>query len=313
MNRIREELLEGLQQEILDWKNDYLAESLTAYLVNRGLNPEQIILENQGTAKRSYRKEVSGFRTEISDYDNREYLYLQTNKEGFYDALPQNLFHQPSKGRTEKNTSETIQEIRNHKQEQAEARKFFLPFEYGFQHIRLLLKLFEQDFEKQSGQGKLVAIFAEQFEVLKRLEPFPAYIFLRLIPLIHQIRNDFRLVEECLQMIFNISFKIELVYGDQAENSFTTGVKLGECGLGVDLVTDGVVADGNPSIKITIGPVKQSIIPAFITGGESDLLLDELLGYLVGVEYEMKKELLFDREDKEVNLSEGMLGVSLFL
>ena len=305
--------MDGLQQEILDWKNDYLAENLTAYLVNRGLNPEQIILENQGTAKRSYRKEVSGFRTEISDYDNSEYLYLQTNKEGLYDVLPQNLFHQPSKGRTEKNTSEAIQEIRNHKQEQAEARKFFLPFEYGFQHIRLLLKLFEQDFEKQSGQGKLVAIFAGQFEVLKRLEPFPAYIFLRLIPLIHHIRNDFRLVEECLEMIFNIPFRVELVYGDQAENSFIKGVQLGECGLGVDLVTDGIVADGDPILKITIGPVKQSIMPDFITGGKNDLILNELMGYLVGVEYEIKKELLFDREGVNVNLSESVLGVSLFL
>ncbi|MBC7391360.1 MAG: type VI secretion system baseplate subunit TssG [Opitutaceae bacterium] len=313
MNRIREELLDGLQQEILDWKNDFLAESLTAYLVNRGLKPEQIILENQGTAKRSYRKEVSGFRTEISEYDNREYLYLQTNKEGFYDALPQNLFHQPSKGRTEKNTSEAIQEIRNHKQEQAEARKFFLPFEYGFQHIRLLLKLFEQDFEKQSGQGKIVAIFSEKFDVLKKLEPFPAYIFFRLIPLIHHIRNDFKLVEECLQMVFNISFRIELVYGDQAENSFITGVQLGECGLGVDLVTGGVISDGNPSLKISIGPVKQLMIPAFIIGGKSDLLFDELLEYLVGVEYEIKKELLFDRNEREVSLSEAVLGVSLFL
>lgn len=313
MNRISKGLLDGLQQEILDWRNDYLAENLTSYLVNRGINPEQIILENQGTAKRSYRKEVSGFRTETSDYDNRDYLYLQTNKEGFYDSLPQNIFHQPGKGRTEKNTAETIEEIRNHKLEEAEARKFFLPFEYGFQHIRLLLKLFEQDFEKQSGHGKLLAVFSEQFPVLKRLEPFQAYVFFRLIPLLHKIRNDFRLVEECLEMLFDVAFEINMVYGQNRKSTFTTGVNLGECGLGVDMVTDGIIADGDPSLLIIIGPVKKQLLSEFIKGRKYYLLVDELLGYLVGVEYEVCTEITFDGEGEKVNLNEAFLGLSLVL
>ena len=113
MYRINPELKDSLEHEIISWGIDSQSGSLMAYLINRGVNPELLISESQGVSKRAYRKEVSGFRTEISDFDNREYVFLQTHRDGLYDSLPSTIFHQPTKGKTEKNIEETIQEISN--------------------------------------------------------------------------------------------------------------------------------------------------------------------------------------------------------
>jgi len=312
MDRLSPELKHGLKQEIISWGIDSRAESLMAYLINKGVDPELLIAESLGISKRSYRKEVSDFRTEISDYDNRDYLFLQTQREGLYDSLPENIFHQPSKGKTEKTTRETIQEIRRYKQEQSEARRFFLPFEYGFQHIKVLLCLFEQDFEKHAANSRVIDIFSEQFGILKKLDMASAYQFLRLIPLIHQIRNDFCMVASCLELILGVPFVIENVF--VPTKNAVQGASLGNCSLGMDLVTGGWTTDGNCSLKTIIGPLGQEAIKGFISGGNNDLILDELLGYFISADYEVVKELVVEENCREIVLDEGaLLGVNSFI
>src|SRR4051812_4279734 len=124
-NLLGEDFLIQLQHDIQELNLDLKAEVIAASLIQKGIQPDQIIIQPKGNSQRAYRKDVSAFYTLLSDYDNTEYLYIETHRDGFYDALPENIFHQPSRGRTEKNKYEVIDEIKKHRAEEKAARKFF--------------------------------------------------------------------------------------------------------------------------------------------------------------------------------------------
>src|SRR3569832_2052979 len=85
------EFLIRLQHDIREMDTDLKAEAIVASLIQKGIHQDQILIQPKGNSQRSYRKDVSGFYTLLSDYDNTEYLYIETHRDGFYDSLPENI------------------------------------------------------------------------------------------------------------------------------------------------------------------------------------------------------------------------------
>ena len=73
---IAKELLDRINHDIIEYGIDYRAEVLAHNLAKNGLAFEQIIFQLKGIAKRSFRKDVSDYYLEISNYDGNEYLHL---------------------------------------------------------------------------------------------------------------------------------------------------------------------------------------------------------------------------------------------
>lgn len=309
-----EEFLVRLEYDIRELDLDLKAEVIAASLIQKGIPPAQIIVQPKGNAQRSYRKDVSSFYTLLSDYDNTEYLYIETHRDGFYDALPENIFHQPTRGRTEKNKYEVIDEIRKHRAEEKAARKFFLPLEQEYMSIRTLLHLLEDDFEKNSDNSRVIEIFSEHWPILKKLDIYHASIFLRVIPLIHTIRNNFELASKTMSLILGIPIEI-ILYKPGKINARSFLFDLGGSVLGMDSTVGSDVFDGEYDLKVTIGPLKEQEIPDFITRGKYETIVDELLDYFIGANYLYHKELLIDELEKNFTLQpeKVILGVNAFL
>lgn len=313
-NLLQEDFLIQLQHDIKDLHLDLKAEVIAASLIQKGISPDQIILQPKGNAQRSYRKDVSAFFTLLSDYDNTEYLYLETHRDGFYDALPENIFHQPTRGRTEKNKYEVIEEIKKHRAEENDARKFFLPVEQEFMSVKTLLHILEDEFEKNSENSRLINVFSGHWPILKKLDTYHASIFLRIIPLIHLIRNNFDLASQTMSLILGIPIEIHLHKpGKMDARSFL--FDLGGCVLGMDTTVGTDVMDGEYDLKINIGPLKDDELPHFITGGKYENIVDELLDYFIGANYLYHKEIVIDELEKSFLLKKGnvILGVNAFL
>lgn len=309
-----EEFLIRLEHDIREMDLDLKAEIIAAGLIQKGIPPSQIIIQSKGNAQRSYRKDVSAFYTLLSDYDNTEYLYIETHRDGFYDALPENIFHQPTRGRTEKNKYEVIDEIRKHRAEEKAARKFFIPLEQQYMSVKTLLHLLEDDFEKNSDNSRLIEIFSAHWPILKKLDSYPASIFLRVIPLIHLIRNNFELASKTMSLILGISIEIAL-HKPGKINARSFLFDLGGCVLGMDSTVGSDVFDGEYDLKVNIGPLRQQDIPDFITGGKYETVVDELLDYFIGANYIYHKELIIDELEKHFKLEpqKVILGVNAFL
>lgn len=313
-NLLGEDFLIQLQHDIQELNLDLKAEVIAATLIQKGMHTDQIIIQPKGNSQRSYRKDVSTFYTLLSDYDNTEYLYLETHRDGFYDALPENIFHQPTRGRTEKNKFEVIDEIKKHRTEEKAARKFFLPLEQQYTSIRALLHILEDDFEKNTSNSRLISVFSEHWPILKKLDLYHAYIFLRIIPLIHNIRNNFELAGKTMSLILGIPIEILLHQPGKIDaRSFL--FDLGGCVLGMDSTVGTDVFDGEYDLKINIGPLKENQLPDFIIGGKYETIVDELLDYFIGANYLYHKEIMIDELEKNFTLEAGkvMLGVNAFL
>lgn len=306
----KEQLLDDLLKLNLDFK----AEVLAASLIQQGVHPDQIIIQLKGSSQRAYRKEVSSFHTTHSNYDYAEYLHLETHRDGFYDALPENIFHQPTRGRTEKNKYEVIDEIKKHREEEKAARKFFLPFEQEFARIKTWLHLLENDFDKNTDNSRLIQIFSEHWPILKKLDTYHAYIFLRIVPLIHSIRNNFEQSSQAISLILGVPIEI-LLHKPGKINSTSFLFDLGGCALGMDTTVGTELMDGEYDLKINIGPLKENELPDFINNGKYETIVDELLDYFIGANYIWHKDILIDRFGKTFTLKKGnvILGVNAFL
>jgi type VI secretion system protein ImpH len=313
-NLLGEDFLIQLQHDIQELNLDLRAEVIAASLIQKGMQPGLIIVQPKGNSQRAYRKDVSAFYTLLSDYDNTEYLYIETHRDGFYDALPENIFHQPTRGRTEKNKYEVIDEIKKHRAEEKAARKFFLPLEQEYTAVKTLLHILEDDFEKNTNNSRLINVFSEHWPILKKLDPYHAYIFLRIIPLIHTIRNNFELAGKTMSLILGIPVEIQLHQPGKIDaRSFL--FDLGGCVLGMDSTVGTDVFDGEYDLKVNIGPLKEQEIPYFITGGKYETIVDELLDYFIGANYLYHKEILIDELEKNFTLAADkvILGVNAFL
>jgi hypothetical protein len=348
------EILERIHHEIRELETDFKVEVLVSSLIQRGFTADQVLVSPQSVSKRSYRKEVSEFHTEVSDYDNKERLFLHTHRDGWYDALPENLFHQPTRGKTEKNKYETIEEIKRHREEEKTARRFFLPFEHEYQQVRNLLYAMENEYQvagnkyqltnnkyqgselsdqlsdisdrgairdsKESGQAsysKVIGLFSGYWPILKKLDPYPAYVFFRIIPLLYRIRNDFALCAQSLGMILGVPIQIYQESFTNKKRAFADGFpiqpRLGEGFLGWNTVLGEYSIDGESDIKIDIGPLSSQEVPDFLTGGKQAEVLEELLDFFLGANYHTSIELLVEEVEKELVEGESVLGVSSFL
>ena len=107
---------------------DFKAEVIAAELIDNHVPAEQIMILMLGARKRAFSKDVDTVKDEMSDYNNKEYTLITTHKEGIYDMLPQGLFHSPTLPKNATTQKEVIDNIKKHRVEESNARRFFLPF-----------------------------------------------------------------------------------------------------------------------------------------------------------------------------------------
>jgi len=167
---------------------DIKAEVIMADLIDKGLEPENIVVVNQGTFSRNYSRDI----TRIHPDTARNLLMIHISRDSLYDVLPEGLFHEVSRFNN-KDADERKIEFKKQKQEEINARMFFLPFDHEmfFQSIRLELQLFD--------------IFRDPLSEFKQLfkfeRSFPEHYirrFLGFLPFSDDIKGDIELTAFCL-------------------------------------------------------------------------------------------------------------------
>ncbi|MBW6459067.1 MAG: hypothetical protein K0B08_00705 [Bacteroidales bacterium] len=114
--------------------SDIKAEVIMADLADRGMDADKMLVACKGLFRRNYEKDVANVQfDQVIDY-----LVFQLSRDGLYDLLPEGLFHEmcifSSLG-----SEERRKQFARQKQEEANARKFFLPYENEFlqQRVRI--------------------------------------------------------------------------------------------------------------------------------------------------------------------------------
>ena len=299
---------------------DFKAEVIAAELIDNKVPAEQIMIVMLGSMKRSFRKDVDAVTDEISDYNNKEYTHITTHKEGIYDMLPEGLFHAPTLPKSANTQKEIINNIKKRRVEERNARRFFLPYEAAINHMRIQMALFESRLDKGAHHDELVNIFRSHWEIFKYLDTKQSNIFLQVLPLIHDIRDDHEAASEIFQLIFSIPVKISCRHQHKARSANSFFSSLNDTRLGINFTTGNEWYDGGEDeIAVTIGPIDNGQLRQFMPGEWNYKILHLLCDYLLPVHIDIVTDLVLHNENKTTRLADkensfnSTLGLSTYL
>lgn len=301
-------------------EDDFKAEVVAAEMAEHGVDHERILVMMLGALKRTYSKDVAAVEADISEYNHKEYIVVKTPREGIYDMLPQGLFHRPAMQKPGQTETDLIKAIKHRKKEEADARKFFLPFEAAINYLRMQMVLYENRLDKRSHYDDLVHIFADHWEIFKYLDARQANIFLHLIPIIHDVRDDYPVIETIFEMLFLLPVKIDLRRQLPIRPVEPYLSRMGDSVLGVNLTTGNELFDeGADEILISIGPMTRDVRHEFMPKGRNYKILQLLKDYFLPVHIDVVTEYVLDEEDKvmrlrdEENVFNSVLGEDTYL
>jgi hypothetical protein len=315
----------GIHNTLNNQSSDYSVESIASSLIKKGVLPEHIIFKSKGTSRRSYKKDVSDFYITLNEETNSNLFFLESPREGIYDTLPESIFHSFSGTKSLTNKESIKDEIKKHREEEKQARLFFLPFEQEFFNIKRTLFTFEDAFDSLENASSLIEIYKSYYPVLADLSVEKGYLFLRLTPLIHDIRDDFTRIEECLSMLLDADVRISISYQKNVITSYTPP-ELGFATLGTNTIIGNVIEDGEPDLRIELSPVKleaqANVCASGIHSEEHDYLFfqkqikltKQLCDFLIGAQYEVSVSYALDGVGKDLLLNNtAVLGYSVCL
>ncbi|MGN6352247.1 MAG: hypothetical protein ACTHLB_02605 [Parafilimonas sp.] len=285
---------------------DFKAEVIAAEMIEHGLNADRIMILLSGGTKRSFRSDVTLIEDELSEYDHKAYTLINTSREGIYDMLPEGLFHQPTPHKNAKTGKEIIKSIKQRRQEEVNARKFFLPFETAINFLRMQMALYENRLDKRSHYDDLVSIFADKWEIFQYLDARQSNIFILLIPILHNLRDDFDAIETILETMFLLPVTISLQPQLPLQPANPAVSVLGDSALGIDLTTGNMHFDtGEDEIHIIIHCKKNKVLQQFMPGGNNEKILQLLYDYLLPVHLDITTTFELDTSDKITKLADA--------
>ena len=263
---------------------DFKAEVIAAELIDNHVPAEQIMIQMLGSRKRSFRKDVDAVTEEVSDYNNREYTVITTHKEGIYDMLPQGLFHSPTLPKNATTQKEVIDNIKKHRVEELNARRLFLPFEAAINHLRIQMALFEGRLDKGAHHDDLVNLFKNHWGIFKYLDTVQSDTFLQVLPLLHDIRDDYEAAATIMELLLSVPVKISGRQQLSLKSANPVFSSLNDTELGINFTTGNAAYDGGEDeIIVTIGPIHNEQLKQFMPAAKNSKILEALCDYLLPV------------------------------
>ncbi len=193
------------QQTTFDLRAELLFDSILDY----DIDDIDVVLKYNGLFYRNYSKDKMNVS---QDLINPDILNIDLSRDGFYDILPENITHNREKSQKD----DAVQEFKNRKREEKEARHFFSPLENEFFRFRHSIEKYESDFfSKISANGivDIIKIILAVDEIIPDLLVVKMYYAL--------LKHN----ENPVQSIDNIVSTLENILGERM-SYMTSNIKL---------------------------------------------------------------------------------------
>lgn len=296
---------------------DYKAEVIAASLIEQGIDPDSVTIIRKGIARRGISTEVENVYQKFSEYDLLEYLCIDANKEGMYDMLPQNIFHQPVKKNRDKDKEDIMEEIRLHRSEEFFARKFFHLFELIADRTLTNAYLFEAKYDRKISNSEFTALFTQYWPVLKILTLKQSVFFMSVIPLLHRIRSHYRNMEQALSHILEVPVKISTIKLPAKNSKQNFESHVGKNRMGVNFVLGKQFDDAIYDLKLTIGPISTATMKNYLETAKGYKVLENLCEIFLPAHAFIVKDFIIDPQDSLFVLSDvsssTFLGINSFI
>lgn len=282
-------------------------EVLLAELIEtKMLSESALVVRPRSLFKRSYSKDILSYEvtTQEGKKKQTDTIAIDVAREGLYDALPEFLFHAPEAMSGYKNLEQRVHESEKAKEEEAEARRFFLPLEQEFFRQRIHLELEERNLLSHFTSPMQRALFDRFWTDVQGLDPAQEAMLFHLLPASHIIAGNHPLMAACFSAVLQERVSLNPAPAAAAIPSEDDGPALGEATLGLDFVAGEMADDDLPDLAVHIGPLDLDDLPDYLEGGKKNNLLGVLYNYFVPAEMDVNTQLILKEQESAFVLSD---------
>ena len=299
---------------------DFKAASIAAEIIeNEMVSTSDVMILPKGPKKRAYDKEIAGITVDKKSEDKKQVTTIWVNRDGFYDMLPEGLFHRPPASSVMITEEDMIKDIKARREEEKQTRRFFAPFEAELNYFRTLVELYENRLDKKNEYDELINIFLTEWQEFECFTKKQMLILIHVLPVIHEQRNNINFVSSIINMMFNVplSLHYKTVYPKQKNTTITNGgTALGAGTLGVNFIA-GQVIEAERKLIMNIGPVSATRMLEFLPGTCAAKAIDVLLSYFIPLGTDVQFNLLADPASQKLVIggagANATLGYTTYL
>lgn len=297
------EKINNLAKHITSLKHDIKAEVIVNNLLkNKDIDESQYVIFRQGQFSRAFRYDILDAGAVDYDLDATQMLKIVLSRDGFYDMLPENLFHAARNDSPEKEVDGMIREYQIQKKQQSNARLLFQPFENEIFSYGVSIEGFEQDFLSDLNGFLVPDMFYDFWGIGKDLPPLLVSKFIRILPYAYKIVGNIELACQILSSLIeekvSPSNKAYQKYLDEEQS-----ILLGEARLGLELITGNSYDDYSSHFNLQIGPLKNSHFSEYIHDGMMKKFVDLFYEYFFPIEVEIETTILLTEEKENFEMT----------
>ena len=297
---------------------DFRAQSIIAFIAQRRGDWSNILVNNLGDLKRGWSKEIEKCGVERY-FDGQETLWLDLNKPGIYDALPEAIFHSfsdhsPDSGERMA-TDSRLQKIR-----EKEARLFFAPIESELFYLLVELSFEEFQIHNEILSDFINGITNNFWQTDKCVPKKYQSRFNKVLPYAKDIVGDINLTQASLSYVLEEDVELCLYEeGKRKEKTLNSGFALGEKELGYDTSIANHDSNYYGSLHVNIGPLKNTPVEDFICTGNAHKTVNSFIDYIIPIELDTRINVLTSNdktclgESLDLNVESACLGLNTVL
>lgn len=271
--------------------SDIRLEVILADLLSGNMGMEDLVIESEGLFKRNYHHEIESCGEIAFGAGRKKKLRFVVNREGLYDQLPEDLFHEVSETTGVTDKYEMIQEMKEHRDLEKQTRLFFQPLEHEFYTQRVKLEIEEQKLLFETNNSVPGEIFDQLWQLPDLLDDHQKSKLGLLMPLIHTLTGKIDL----------LSFVFERITGDPVEIKKTVLEKyradknpiLGDMQLSVDSTLGGSLGNLQTAYTISIFISNVENLAGYMPSGKQIVLHEFLCNLFMPLDAEIIFETAF--------------------
>jgi hypothetical protein len=286
-------LLASLRRQPFDLRLEVILAELLAF----GYVFDDFLVRPVGLFARRYRRDLGTVSDEPFERGSRPVVrtVLELHREGLYDALPQQVFHQPGSTATQGTSPGVramVEDIRLQRRKEKATRLFFLPFEQEFFRFRVRIEQEERRYFTNLSARWYNETLARFWGIADcGLPPGPLTNLLYLLPLAHGIAGDLARTRLCFESVLGLPVQLRTVAPQRhalpraaSAQPNPGGGTLGSLSLGRDLVLGGDYHETLPALEISLLGLSVAELEAYLAGEWPAKALALLCEYFVAFE-----------------------------
>ena len=306
-----QQLLDRLRRQPIDLR----LEVILAELLTQGYVFDDFLVRPVGLFARRYRRDLGAVYEEPFERYRHPVVrtVLEVHREGLYDALPQQVFHQPGTS-TEHPTSiqSMVEDSRAQRRKEKATRAFFAPFEQEFFRFRVSIEQEEQRYFTSLAAhwyNELLARFWGLADV--RLPPHVLTNLLYLLPLACNLVGDLERTRLCFETVLDQPVHLRVLppqkhkLPDAPAGALPLSGTLGHLALGGDLVLGGDYQETLPVLEISLLNLTVPELEAYLSGEWPAKALALLCKYFVAFETDVAIRYIMAATEASFQLGEG--------